>query len=150
MALDATELSPRELAVRFTDEKRHFVSEATVYRPLKAHDLITSPAYTVIKAANEFQHKTSRLNEMRQADFTYFRIIERGWMYLSPCSTAPCATSSPGDRAPPYVRAISPTRWIWLWRHRGSNLLFNGKRVIDDVFNVFSTYNRLAWPSILL
>ena len=40
------ELSPRELAVRFTDEKRYFVSEATVYRLLKAHDLITSPAYT--------------------------------------------------------------------------------------------------------
>jgi transposase len=42
MALDTTDLSPRELAVRFTDEKRYFVSEATVYRLLKAHDLITS------------------------------------------------------------------------------------------------------------
>ena len=39
MALDTTDLSPRELAVRFTDEKRYFVSEATVYRLLKAHDL---------------------------------------------------------------------------------------------------------------
>src|SRR3546814_5818070 len=29
---DATNLSPRELAVRFTDEKRYFVSESTVYR----------------------------------------------------------------------------------------------------------------------
>src|SRR3546814_6789628 len=37
MALDTTDLSPRELAVRFTDEKRYFVSEATVYRMLKAH-----------------------------------------------------------------------------------------------------------------
>ena len=34
MALDTTDLSPRELAVRFTDEKRYFVSEATVYRLL--------------------------------------------------------------------------------------------------------------------
>ena len=42
LALKMTELSPRELAVRFTDEKRYFVSEATVYRLLKAHDLITS------------------------------------------------------------------------------------------------------------
>ena len=41
-ALEQTELSPQELAVRFTDEKRYFVSEATVYRLLKAHDLITS------------------------------------------------------------------------------------------------------------
>ena len=44
MALEQTDLSPRELAVRFTDEKRYFVSEATVYRLPKAHDLITSPA----------------------------------------------------------------------------------------------------------
>ena len=64
MALEQTELSPRELTVRFTDKKRYFVSEATVYRLLKAHDLITSPAYTVIKAANEFHHKTTRPNEM--------------------------------------------------------------------------------------
>jgi len=35
MALEQSELSPRELAVCFTDEKRYFVSEATVYRLLK-------------------------------------------------------------------------------------------------------------------
>ena len=45
LALDQPELSPRELAVRFTDEEKYFVSEASVYRLLKAHDLITSPAY---------------------------------------------------------------------------------------------------------
>jgi transposase-like protein len=71
MALDYSELSPRELAVRFTDEKRYFVSEATVYRLLKAHDLITSPAYVVIKAADQFHTKTTRPNEMWQTDFTY-------------------------------------------------------------------------------
>ena len=42
LALEQSELSPRELAVRFTDQKRYFVSEATVYRLLKAHGLITS------------------------------------------------------------------------------------------------------------
>ena len=83
MALDYSELSPRELAVRFTDEKRYFVSEATVYRLLKAHDLITSPAYIVIKAADQFHTKTTRVNEMWQTDFTYFKIIGWGWMYLS-------------------------------------------------------------------
>ena len=80
---DATDLSPRELAVRFTDEKRYFVSESTVYRLLKAHDLITSPAYVVIKAADQFHTKTTRPNEMWQTDFTYFKIIGWGWMYLS-------------------------------------------------------------------
>ncbi|SJM70944.1 Chromosome (plasmid) partitioning protein ParB [Brevundimonas diminuta 3F5N] len=83
MALEHSELSPRELAVRFTDEKGYFISEASVYRLLKAHDLITSPAYVVIKAANEFHTKTSRPNQMWQTDFTYFKIIGWGWMYLS-------------------------------------------------------------------
>jgi len=83
LALDQSELSPRELAIRFTDEMRYFVSEATVYRLLKAHDLITSPAYVVIKAADRFHTQTTRPNEMWQTDFTYFKIIGWGWMYLS-------------------------------------------------------------------
>jgi transposase InsO family protein len=83
LALEYSELSPRELAVRFTDERRYFVSESTVYRLLKAHDLITSPAYVVINAADQFRTTTTRPNEMWQTDFTYFKIIGWGWMYLS-------------------------------------------------------------------
>jgi putative transposase len=83
LALEQSELSPRELAVRFADDHGYFVSEATVYRLLKAHDLITSPAFIVMKAASEFTDKTSRPNEMWQTDFTYLKIIGWGWMYLS-------------------------------------------------------------------
>ena len=83
MALDEPELSSRELAVRFTDTRRYFVSEASVYRLLKAHDLITSPAFIVIKAANEFKDKTSAPNQLWQTDFTYFKVIGWGWFYLS-------------------------------------------------------------------
>ena len=83
LALEQSKLSPRELAVRFTDEKRYFVSETTAYRLLKAHDLINSPAYVVVKAADQFHTKTSRPNEMWQTDFTYFKFIGWGWMYLS-------------------------------------------------------------------
>lgn len=83
MALDIPELSPRELAVRFTDTKGYFVSESSVYRLLKAHDLISSPAFIVIKAASEFRDKTTAINQMWQTDFTYFKIIGWGWMYLS-------------------------------------------------------------------
>src|SRR3546814_5698598 len=50
---------------------------------LKAHDLITSPAFIVIKAADAFHTKTTRPNEMWQTDFTYFKIIGWGWVYLS-------------------------------------------------------------------
>ena len=83
MALDEPELSPRELAGKFTDEKSYFVSEASVYRLLKADDLITSPAFVVIKAANEFKDKTTATNQLWQTDFTYFKVIGWGWFYLS-------------------------------------------------------------------
>jgi transposase InsO family protein len=83
LALDETELSPRELAVRFTDTEKHFVSEASVYRILKAHDLIASPAFVVIKAADEFRDKTTAPNQMWQTDFTYLKVIGWGWYYLS-------------------------------------------------------------------
>lgn len=40
-------------------------------RAPKAHDLITSPAYVVIKAADQFHTRTTRPNEMWETDFTY-------------------------------------------------------------------------------
>jgi putative transposase len=70
LALDEPELSPRELATRFTDTANYFVSEASVYRLLKAHDLITSPAYIVMKAADEFKDKTTAPNQLWQTDFS--------------------------------------------------------------------------------
>ena len=83
LALKETELSPRELAVTFTDRNRYFVSESSVYRVLKAHDLITSPAFIVIKAASEFTDKTTAINQLWQTDFTYLKVLGWGWFYLS-------------------------------------------------------------------
>jgi putative transposase len=83
LALAEPELSPRELAVRFTEQQRYFVSEASVYRLLKAHDLITSPAFIVVKAADEFHTKTTAPNQLGQTDFTYLKVIGWGWFYLS-------------------------------------------------------------------
>ena len=45
-------MSPRALAVRFTDTENYFVSEASVYRLLKAHGLIASRVFIVIEAAD--------------------------------------------------------------------------------------------------
>ena len=83
LALNRPELSPRELAVTFTDTEGYFVSESSVYRLLKAHALITSPAFIVMKAASEFTDKTTAINQQWQTDFTYLKIIGWGWMYLS-------------------------------------------------------------------
>jgi putative transposase len=83
LALAEPELSSRELAVRFTEQARYFVSEASVYRLLKAHDLITSPAFVVVKAADEFHSKTTAPNQLWQTDFTYLKVTGWGWFYLS-------------------------------------------------------------------
>jgi len=83
LALAEPELSPRELAVRFTEQRCYFISEATVYRLLKAHDLIASPAFIVVKAADEFHTKTTAPNQLWQTDFTYLKVIGWGWFYMS-------------------------------------------------------------------
>ena len=75
--------SPRELAWQFTDREQHFLSESSVYRILKAEDLITSPAYVVLSAAKTFPHPTHRPNELWQTDFTYLQVVGWGWYYLS-------------------------------------------------------------------
>lgn len=82
-ALEHEALTTRELAVKYTDEKRYFVSESSAYRIVKEADLITAPDYVVIKAAEEFKDKTTATNQMWQTDFTYFKIIGWGWYYLS-------------------------------------------------------------------
>jgi len=82
-ALDETDLSPRELAVAFTDRNRSFVSEPSVYRILKAHGLITSPAFIVMKAADKFQNPTTAVNQLWQTDFTYLKVARWGWFFLS-------------------------------------------------------------------
>ena len=64
LALEQSELSPRELAVRFTDEKHYFVSEGTVYRLLRAHDLITAcPAYAGFAGRYRYRAATCRRHQ---------------------------------------------------------------------------------------
>jgi transposase InsO family protein len=63
--------------------KGYFVSEASVYRLLKAHDLITSPAFIVMKAADEFKDKTTAPNQLWLTDFTYLKVTGWGWFYRS-------------------------------------------------------------------
>ena len=59
------------------------MSESTVYRLLKAKDLIASPAFIVLQAADRFQQPTTRVKQLWQTDFTYLKVIGWGWFYLS-------------------------------------------------------------------
>ena len=68
-----------------TDRKtiRWIVFLSNACRILKAHDLVTRPALIVVKAADEFKDKTAAPNQLWQTDFTYLKVIGRGWFYLS-------------------------------------------------------------------
>jgi putative transposase len=81
-ALAHPEKTPRALACFITDNFGYFISESSVYRILKAYDLVPSPAYIVMAAADRFQHPTTRVHELWQTDFTYFKIVGWGWYYL--------------------------------------------------------------------
>jgi putative transposase len=83
LALDEPDLSAREIAVAFTDRERSFVSEASVYRLLKARGLVTSPAFIVMKAADKCANPTTAINQLWQTDFTYLKVTGWGWFYLS-------------------------------------------------------------------
>jgi putative transposase len=82
-ALEHLEKSPRELAWYITDTRGYFISESSVYRILKANDLISSPAYAVISARDKFNEPTRRVNELWQTDFTYLKVVCWGWYFLS-------------------------------------------------------------------
>ena len=81
-ALEYPEKTPRELACHITDVEKYYISESSVYRILKSRNLITSPAYIVLSAADKFSDPTTRVNELWQTDFTYLKVIAWGWYYL--------------------------------------------------------------------
>jgi transposase InsO family protein len=83
IALAQPDKSPRELAWHITDSEGYFISESSVYRILKAFDLITSPAFILLKASDKFKHPTQRVNELWQTDFTQFKVVGWGYYYLS-------------------------------------------------------------------
>jgi transposase InsO family protein len=82
LALEHPEKSPRELAWHMVDHEAYFISESSVYRILKRHDLITSPLFEIVTAGKEFEHKTAHVHEMWQTDFTQLKVVNWGWYYL--------------------------------------------------------------------
>lgn len=82
IARDYPEKSCREVACHIVDNFGYFLSESSVYRILKAENLVSSPVHTVISSKDKFDNPTERINQLWQTDFTYFNIIHWGWYYL--------------------------------------------------------------------
>jgi putative transposase len=77
------EKSCREVACHITDKMDYFISESSVYRILKTYNLVTSPVYTVVSAKDQFENPTTRINQLWQTDFSYLKVVDWGWYYLS-------------------------------------------------------------------
>jgi hypothetical protein len=67
--------------------------------PVTGYDLITSPAFIVIKAASEFKDKTTAINQLWQTNFTYFKIIGWGGFISARSWMITAATLSRGNSA---------------------------------------------------
>jgi len=80
-AIESPELSPRQLALKITDDGS-YVSESTVYRTLKREGLIKPAQINGFKASNEYHHKTKRPNEMWATDCSYLKVTGWGYYYL--------------------------------------------------------------------
>ena len=133
--------------MRFTDERKYFVSEASVYRLLKAHDLITSPAYVVIKAANEFKDKTTRPTSSGRPTSPTSRSPAGAGTISRPCSTTSRATSWPGGSVPRCAPPTSPPRSTWRWRPRASTTItvVHRPRLLRDNGSVYVAGDLAKW-----
>jgi putative transposase len=83
LALQEPELSLRELAMAFVGQRRYFVSEASVYRLIKARGLITSPLSFCSRPPTALRSRPPRSISCGKTDFTYLRVVGWGWFYLS-------------------------------------------------------------------
>jgi len=82
LAQEEPALSPREVAWAITDLGRFSVSESTVYRVLKRAGLVKPAEVLGFAAGREYQHKTSRPNQMWATDGAYLKVEGWGWYYL--------------------------------------------------------------------
>lgn len=83
-AVENTEMSPRLLAIKITDTGSFSVSEKTVQRVLKKHNLLILRPPSEKPAAKEWRHKTSRPDEIWQMDGTVMFVTDWGYYKYLP------------------------------------------------------------------
>jgi putative transposase len=150
-ALGHLDKSPRQLAWYLTDTQGYYISESSVYRILKANDLVTSPAYTVLSAKDKFDQPTTRVNQLWQTDFTYLKVVHWGWYYLSTVmddysryilSWKLCSGMSAGDVKETLDMAIAESGVDHIYvRHRPRLLSDNGPCYISGELKAYLNDN---------
>ena len=83
LALDQPELSPRELAVRFTDEAEYFVSEASVYRLFESARSYHQPGLHRHQSGRGIQGQDHGAQPALANRLHLSQITGWGWCYLS-------------------------------------------------------------------
>ena len=142
MAFEQPELSPRERATRFADTNSYYVSESSVNRLLKAHDLIGSPAFIVIKAVRRVQGQDDALTILRNlpsfpVPFIWFPVPfkqrkvcseqrDQSLIIGCPSELAALATRRETLRTSPAVRIRHRTIAAARWRRMGGFVLRRG------------------------
>jgi putative transposase len=83
-AKEHTEMSPREIAILITDTGNFSVSEKTVQRVLKRHNLLAIRPKEEYPAAKEWHTKTTRPDEIWQLDGTVMFVTSWGYYKYLP------------------------------------------------------------------
>ena len=115
MAFEQPELSPRELATRFTDTNSYYVSESSVYRLLKAHDLIGAQPSSSSRPPTSSRKRQLRPTSSGRPTSPISRSSAGAGTTSPRSSMTTRATLSLGSCARRCVPTTSPIHLSWRW-----------------------------------
>ena len=118
LALKAPEKTPRELAFNITDKEGYFISESSVYRILKAFDLMTSPAYIVLSPATSSNIQPKGLMNSGRPILPFSRSTDGASIISQVYWMITHDISLPGNYSAVCPPLMSRNYWIWHLQNR--------------------------------